>query len=301
MARKTKTFEAWSFLSGGVSATGFFFFSASLDEVNETNSTFFVFDEDLEEDDGFGKFDESVAWPAISMATLKPEGGARLVVAIGNSGETWELSPSTGDERCDVIPGRHTLRRLAVIGDGVYACGMNRTVLERQGPGAWRSFGPGAQVGDPAIFGFEALAGASADELYAVGWGGEIWWCSGGVWRRVESPTKENLTALACAADGSMFAVGHGGVMVKGRRDRWERVDTGRHEDLRDVAVFDGQVFALSAGRVWQLGDAGLRDSSPAELSGDALQLLQASDGLVLVGRKQLFTRREGSAWSQLA
>jgi hypothetical protein len=38
--------------------------------------------------------------------------------------------------------------------------------------------------------------------MYAVGWGGEIWWRDHGTWRRIDSPVSVNLNALCCAEDG---------------------------------------------------------------------------------------------------
>lgn len=295
-----------SFLSGVAISAGFFLFSKELDALagNGTpNSSFFVYDgEDTE--DVFRKYDENVHWPAISMATTKPVGGSRIVVAIGPNGDFWELFPSSADEVLGRVSAGHVnLRRLGVVGDQIYACGMDRQVLERNGTAQWRAFGPGPVAGDPPVVGFEDIGGYGAGEMYAVGWGGEIWWYDEGQWRRVESPTHANLSAMTCAADGAVYGVGHGGALVKGRRDRWQLIDTGRRDDLRDVASFDGQVFAITDHEILRMTDAGLVPetdfAAPNDPPASCLQLLEAADGLVLLGRKDVFVKRDGP-WRRL-
>ena len=299
-------FSAWTFLSGAAGGAGYFFFAAELDEVAQDdapNSTFFMFDEDEEEDEGFGKFDEIVGWPAISLATTKPPGEPRLVVAVSPHGECWELHPATGDEQCGVIAGRFHLRRLAVVDHQIFACGMNRVVLKRDGFARWAAIGPGPDAADPAVVGFEDIGGFSEAEMYAVGWGGEIWWRDGGQWRRADSPTNANLCALACAPDGSVYVAGHDGVMLRGRHDQWQLIETTRRDDLRDVAVFDGQVFVVTDFAIFRLTEAGLAPEADFvdthDLPATCLHLLEASDGLVSLGQKDVFIRSDG-LWRRL-
>ncbi|RYF35428.1 MAG: hypothetical protein EOO26_00780 [Comamonadaceae bacterium] len=296
--------EGSTFLSGAAGTTDFFFFAKERDELAEEdtpNSSFFVYDED-DGDEAWRKYDEIVHWPAIAMATVKPAGQSRLVVAMGPNGDVWELDARSTDERVRRIADAGNVRKLATIGDDIYACGMNRIVLQRRAFARWDSLGPGPQAGDPAIVGFEDLGGFGEHELYAVGWGGEIWWRDAGTWRRADSPTNANLTALTIGADGMVYVVGHDGVLLKGRRDQWALVDTGRRENLRDVATLDGRVYAASDFALFWLDDAGLvpesdfADGPPAT----CLHLLEAPDGLVSLGQKDVFVKRSGAPWERL-
>lgn len=271
-----------SFLTCAAPSVGFIFFSKELDALSRAgtpNASFFVYDVD-DTDDVFRKYDENVHWPAISMATIKPEGGQRVVVAIGHNGDFWELNPFSTVETLGKIANAGVLRRVVGIGDRLFVCGMNRVVLERTDIGQWSSIGP--VVESPGIVGFEALAGFDRNEMYAAGWNGELWWRDAGTWKRVESGTKVNLKSLTCA-DGFVYVVGDEGVLLKGRRDSFQRIDSGTTDDLRDVAVFEGQVHVMSATRV-------------GDFKGENfLRLVSASDGLVLVTRNQIYVRREGS------
>lgn len=294
-----------TFLSGAAASSGFFFFAKELDKLaadDTPNSSFFVYDEDDEE--AFRKYDENVHWPAISMATVKPSGGKRVVVAIGPNGDFWELFPASTDEVLGrVAQGQFNLRKLATVDDEVYACGMNRIVLKRNGTGQWSSFGPGPDAADPAVVGFEAIGGYSSDELYTVGWGGEIWWYDSGRWRRADSPTNANLTALTCAPDGKVYGVGHDGVLVTGRRDQWQLVETTRRDNLRSVAQLHGRIHVATDFAIYELTGAGLVPATdfadPDDRPSTCLHLLEAADGLVSLGQKDVFVKRDGP-WQRL-
>jgi hypothetical protein len=295
-----------TFLSGCAPFKGYIFFAKELDEMvtaGQPNSSFFNFDED-DTDGQFRQFKGSVGWPAIAMATIKPDEDAeRVVVAIGPNGDYWECEPGSLKKTTDRIPDfRGNLRNLSVVDDVIYACGMGRIVLQRQGLGQWTSLGPGERKGDADVVGFEDIGGYSADEMYAVGWGGEIWWRDKGKWRQVDSPTSVNLRALHCAEDGSVYVVGRDGTMVRGRRDVWAVIDTGRTENLMDVASYEGTVYVTTNFRILKLTDRGLvndDDFADADRPKTCLYLLPASDGLVSLGTKDLF-RRNGGSWSRL-
>lgn len=298
--------DVWTFISGCAPFKGYIFFASQMDKLiaaDQPNSSFFCYDED-DTEQPFGAFETSVGWPAIAMATIKPDDDAeRVVVAIGPNGNYWEGEPSTLKETVDRIQNfRGNLRALTVVDHVIYACGMGRVVLQRQGPGQWTSIGPGEFKGDPDVVGLEDIGGYNADEMYAVGWDGEIWWRDRGKWRKVDSPTSVNLDALHCADDGHVYVIGQNGTMLKGRRDVWSVIDTGRTENLQDVAFYEGTVYVTTDFRILKLTDRGLvndDDFVDADRPATCLHLLPAADGLVMLGTKDLF-RRNGGPWKRL-
>lgn len=297
--------EGSTFLSGCSSRAGFFYFAKEADELveeGEPNSTFFRF-RDGDAAAPFRKFDQSVGWPAISMAYAKLE-PSPVIVAISPYGDYWELESVTPDERVGKIAKfTGNLRRLAVVDRKFYACGMDRVALRRTGAGRWTSFGPGPLSGDPKVVGFEDIAGYSATELYAVGWGGEIWWFDGKKWRRADSPTSAILSSMTCAPDGSVYVVGHDGVMLKGRRDQWELVETGRTDNLKDVADLDGQIYVCTDFALFKLQKPGLVEETDFAQVEDrpatCLHLLESTGELLSLGTKDVFVKRD-AAWSRL-
>lgn len=292
-----------TFLCGCAPFTHFIFFAQEIDDLMEQgtpNSSFFVMD-----DDSWEQYDTSVGWPAISMATVKPIGGKRTVVAISPQGDFWEVETSISKERTGSIkkPPGH-LRSLAVVDQVFYACGMGRTVLMRNTAGNWTSIGPPTtpDVGD-SVVGFEDLAGYSSKEIYAVGWQGEIWIFEKSRWRQLDSPVSANFNAVCCAEDGNVYIVGDNGSMLRGRGDSWSVLDTGIGLNLMDVAFHEGDVYVVTDFHILKLeGDTLVQDdqfADPGDRPATCLYLMKAEDGLVSMGPKDLFRRQAGS-WERL-
>lgn len=295
-----------TFLSGCAPLYDFFFFAKEIDELIEKdtpNSSFFCFDEQ-DADAQFRKYDESVGWPAIAMATSKPKGSSRIVVAISPNGDYWEVEPSSAQESIGKITKfRGNLRNLSVIEETIFACGMGRVVLQREGKGQWKPVGPRPKKDDAEVIGFEDIDGYSKAEMYAVGWGGEIWWLDKGIWRQVASPTSINLTALCCAEDELVYVVGHNGIMLRGRHDSWSVIDTDRKENFRDIAFFDGKIYVTTDFRILKLVDDKLVNDAdfadPNDLPITCNRLLSVADGLISLGTKDVF-RRQRAPWKRL-
>ena len=240
-----------------------------------------------------------VGWPAVAAATVSPPGQNRQLVFIAPDGDFYEIDARTLQETVGMVPdARYALAALSAIDEVVYACGMGREVLQRDAPGAWRRIGPPLGDDETGVIGFEDLAGFSADELYAVGWQGEIWLSEQGRWRRIDSPVSANLNAACCAADGWVYVVGDGGAMLRGRRDEWSVLDTGRQENLLDVCAHAGEVFVVSDFRILRLEGEALRPETrfaqAAARPGTCLRLLPSSDGVYAMGPKDLFLFQAG-------
>lgn len=297
--------ELSTFLSGCAVSHGFFYYAKEFDEAaraGNPNSSFYRH-KDADTQAPMRKFGTTASWPAIAMATNSPVDPNRIVVAIGPNADYWELVPKSVDEKVGKIAGfSGNLRNLAVISDEFYACGMGRVVLRRKAPGKWQAVGPKAAKGDPPVTGFEDLGGYGENEIYAAGWGGEIWWRDEGKWRRVDSPTSANLRALCCTDDG-VYIVGHDGTLLRGRHEAWEVLPSGRKENLMDVATYQGQVYVVTDFRILRLeGDKLVNDKDFADkkdLPKTCLNLLQAPDGLISLGQKDVFRRKDGP-WERL-
>jgi hypothetical protein len=294
-----------TFLSGCSSRTGFFYFAKESDELvqnNTPNSSFFRFrDDDAEAP--FRIFGVAVGWPAISMAYARLDAGP-IIVAISPYGDYWELESLSNEKRVGKLSKfTGNLRRLASIDGTFYACGMDRVALRRTSAGRWAAFGPGPLKDDPKVVGFEDIAGYSPTELYAVGWGGEIWWYDGKKWRRADSPTSAILSSMTCSPDGKVYVVGHDGVMLKGRRDQWELVETERTDHLKDVAQLGGQIYVCTDFGLFKLEESGLVEETDFAAEEDrpatCLHLLETPGELVSLGTKDVFVKRD-AAWYRL-
>jgi len=279
------------------------FFAKSLDRLVEQgteNSSFFMM-----YDGEWYKYKFAGAWSAISMATIKPSGKDRTVVAISPRGAYWEVAPKAIRETHNEIKEwGNPLRALATVGDSIYACGMGRTVMRRRGPGAWEEMGPGTLDSDEGeIVGFEDLAGFAENEMYAVGWRGEIWRFANRRWRRLDSPVSGNLNAVCCGGDGRVYVVGDDGTMLRGRNEVWEVLRTDRMDNLMDVAFHQDMVYVATDFEILKLeGDLLSAEEAfvdPEDPPATCLHLLEAADGLISLGTKDLF-RLRNAVWERL-
>ena len=291
-----------TFLSGCAPFHNVIFFAKSLDEMEDNeqpNSTFFLL-----HDKNLTKFPHAMPWPAISMATVKPDAGQRAVCAIGPNGELWEGAPVNASHIAgDIGVGDNSWRALAVVEGEVFACGMDRCVAMRTGPLKWRDIGAPPAKDDKLIIGFESIDGFSTTDLYAVGWQGEIWQRKSNRWRQIDSPISSNLNAVCCAEDGMVYAVGDGGVMLRGRDDNWSEIASGLTDNLQDVRDFGGTVYVTTDFAILELAGNTLKAvtafADPDDLPDTCLHLLKAVDGLVSLGQKDVF-KLFGGKWQRV-
>ncbi|KQX27884.1 hypothetical protein ASD05_28095 [Variovorax sp. Root434] len=146
------------------------------------------------------------------------------------------------------------IRNAREIGGHVHACGSKRQVFRRVGDRQWvdMSAPPAAQT---EVFGFEALDGYAENEIYAAGWGGEIWRYDGSAWTQCGSPTNVILTAVCCAGDGTVYVGGQGGVLVSGRGDVWASVawEDEVTADLWDLCWFRDRLYVATMSQLYTL------------------------------------------------
>jgi hypothetical protein len=290
-----------SFTCGCAPHTDLIFFAKTDDELAEqgkSNGIFFAMD-----GDDWIKFDEIVNWNAISIATVG-SGDGRYLLAISLNGDFWELENVSGIETLGRLSADDlNPRTLAVIDQSIYAVGMDRMVMRREGLDRWSSIGPRPATEAESIIGFEDMAGYSKDEMYAVGWQGEIWWYDHAQWRQIDSPASANFNATCCAEDGTVYIVGDNGAMLRGRHDTWEVIESGRDENLMDVCYYENNVYVVTDFQILKLkgdvlvGEGRFVDTSDVPTT--CLYLLKASDGVVSMGPKDLF-RLTQDGWERL-
>jgi hypothetical protein len=175
----------------------------------------------------------SVEWVAIRAA---PGTRSGVFFTLGFGGQIdVEDNGTHADEYIDRLPnGRRDfggdLRDIRLIGKELFVAGMSRQVYRRIADGEWAHEDEGTRQldGDLSVAGFNAIDGTDPDDIYAAGFGGEIWHRRGGRWHQVESPTNVVLHRLRVVAPDLVYACGQQGVLLRGHGDIWTVVEHGQ-------------------------------------------------------------------------
>ncbi|KHK66363.1 hypothetical protein [Pseudomonas frederiksbergensis] len=235
--------------------------------------------------------------PAERSLTLGADGS---VEASGGGVVKEEASIAS----CGVDPTRRgPLREIRGIAKGrAYAVGTCRQAYVRDGEDQWRCIDQSAQVGDIPITdtSFESIDGFTEQEIYTVGWEGEIWKYDGAVFTQQNSPTNLALYKVRCAEDGYAYACGQLGTLLRGRDDQWEVIEhDSTREDLWGMEHFAGQLYVSSTHFVYRLEDDTLK---PVDFGDDAPRTcyhLSAADGIMWsIGPKDVM-EFDGSSWKR--
>jgi hypothetical protein len=178
-------------------------------------------------------------WNAVAIGVVKKP--KEKMVAVGADGPVFSyVGGAAVDEKIDPAPA--SLRGLGVVGGFAYACGMKRQVYKRADEKTWVAMHAPAPKENA---GFEAIAGFSDNEIYAVGWNGEIWEWNGSAWKQAPSLTNLILTSV-CIADEAVYSAGQNGTLLHGRHDQWKVISTNTKEDFWSVAWFNGKLYVAS-------------------------------------------------------
>lgn len=180
-----------------------------------------------------------VELPAPAWVVVGHSGRALVVDALGHREETI----GTGAEAAARIG---LLRGARAIGGRAHAVGMERQAWRREAAGQWTAIDAGLRLppGDPAITGLEAIDGFGPDELWAVGWRGEVWRLRDGSWRLLPSPTNLILTNLCCAGDGVVYVCGRRGLLLRAEGDRIAVIEQDlTRDDFWGIAWHEGSVW----------------------------------------------------------
>ena len=176
----------------------------------------------------------------------------RQVVAIGPFGEVFLTGSSDSHEEHiqagnDSPSRRGMLRSVRGIGGKAYAAGVQRQVYRRDGRDVWVAIDQDMRPQPGHVVGFESIDGFAEDDIYAVGWGGEIWRFDGRSWHELVSPTNFILTDVCCAGDGNVYACGRVGMLVVGRNGAWRVIEhESTSEDIWSLAWFKGYLYAAT-------------------------------------------------------
>lgn len=237
---------------------------------------------------------KDLAWRAAGICVVRKP--AEKLVAVSGDGQVFTYVG--GQEGSEKIRDAFDLRACAAIDGYAYACGMNREVFRRAGEGKWTAMHAPAAEGDDEVAGFEAIDGFGADDIYAVGWEGELWHWQAGSWTQGPSPVNVVLSGVCCAGDGNVYACGQAGTLLRGRGQDWEVLETeGLMDDFWDLRWFMGRLYVASMSALYELqGDALVPVDFGRDAPDSCYKLTDAEGVLWSVGQQNICSF-DGAAW----
>lgn len=225
------------------------------------------------------------------------------VIMVNDQGQALELGPNMSrrvDVRGETDQDGMAVRSLSVIGGTVFAGAMDRFVYERQAETSW------AEVSDPVmrgeagtVAGVLAIAGTSAEEVYAFGYNGVMHSRIGGVWSEISSIT--NLGLRTAVFSGDRFIVGgQMGVLIEGRGNDWRIIEQDHTEgDFIGSATVGDRCYLATDTDVYELLPDRTLDHI-LEVDGENLAttgyLFAGPSGLWSVGPEDII-RFDGDEW----
>lgn len=243
----------------------------------------------------------SVCFPSGDVEEMVLLGADGVVTRLGEGDESVEIIDDSDEGPSDLV----IMWSVAEVDQSLYAVGMARHAYRQdRGQAGWTRIDQTCVVPRERLttaVGFTSVAGFAPDEIYAVGWKGEIWRSDGEVWHQVPSPTGLLLKAVVRDPAGDeMVAVGLAGIL-RGRHDRWRIVEQTVTKALNDAVAFRDAVYLSGSDGVYRLtGDTVERVElvSTGEVTTSSL----AAGGGVMwsAGQSDLFRTGDGVRWERV-
>lgn len=291
----------YTFLKGAVSQSDFVVVSAVVDDLRERSPAqlYGWLGDDWYD---FGTY----GWRTCGVCILEESGTIVGVsdagdVAIAARGGVREVETVGYGDQIPLHLGK--LRAVKAIGGVAIVTGMGRQVYMRESSGRWKAIDEGVRRLNPGRkpVGFEGIDGFSLENIYGVGWNGEIWHYDSKRWTQKSSPTNQVLTNVCCGGDGNIYVCGRRGLLIAGRDEQWEIVDQQNTiEDFWGIAWFADKLHLATMRAVYvlegnQLSLVDFGDDIPLT----CYDLSVGKDVLCSIGEKDVMLFVEGS-WRRL-
>lgn len=252
-------------------------------------------------------FSHNVLWEGVGVTAFSHP--VRTCIMLGRDGNVLVGTPSGFSEEVIDCGGysplsRGPLRNIKNINGSIFAVGMGRQIYQRRSTNDWIRFDKGIpeSVDLFQVTGLNSIGGVDADDLYAVGWEGEIWHYEDNIWKKVDSPTNVALFDVLAVSQTEIYMCGQYGTIFKGFGNRWQVIEyEGPRLNFRSMAWFKNRLYladghslrVLSDGKL-ELVDFGIGQAVPSSY-------LHENDGLLLsLAGKELFITGDTVHWKSL-
>jgi hypothetical protein len=235
-------------------------------------------------------------WDSSAIATAQFP--IQRTIIIGQDGDVAVYLGNKESKNEKLLPQPVMIRNANTIESYVFACGMKRQVYQRIDENKWIDISAPFPVLDEKV-GFEAIDGFSLNEIYSVGWNGEIWGYDGKKWTNNQSPTNRILTSVCCAPNGKAYICGQQGIMLEGRKNTWEVVawDMDVSLDLWDICWFNDKIYVASINNLYTLEGNNLVEVDFGEVEINTCFNLTTSEGVLWSIGKEDVVSFDGKKW----
>jgi hypothetical protein len=206
------------------------------------------------------------------------------------------------DESKEGPTRRGGLRNIKIIGQHVYVAGMGRQVYCRMSE-TWHRCDSGVveSLGCNEVSGFQSIDGFSEKEIYAVGYGGEIWLFDGSKWQLLASPTNLILENVLCAPDGVVYVSGQLGSLIRGRQYSWEVVEHDITEDnFWDMVWFNGCLWLSTIYSIFTFKDNIIKEEDMGFGHKVSCRYLNADNEVLWSFGSQDLGMYDGNSWIKI-
>lgn len=240
---------------------------------------------------------DGVTEPELNIVAIGPAGLALIITKNGVTEETIDNS-NQGPKF------RGHIRDIRYIGKHFYAVGMSRQVYRREDINKWTRQDDEvvAPLGDVAVSGFNAIDGTNEDNIYAVGFNGEIWHRDKKKWSQLESPTNFVLHMVKVIRTDLIFACGQNGVLLKSDGNTWasinQKVTT---EDFWGIEWYKGTLYLSCDDGIFRLTDNDTLIKIKLKKGVTTYRNLHANAGLLWsFGPRHLMRTDDGENWNEV-
>jgi len=295
-----------SFLSGFVQDRNTGRVIAQVDELKDAGSTSCWLMKWTRLDRKWYSFD--LSWHATRMCVLeKPH---PHLLAVGPAGIVSVNTPK-GDEEEEIDSTedgpkrRGDIRDLRAIGEHAYVVGMSRQVYRREGPGQWvrKDQGVVQPRGTLDLAGFNAIDGLDELDLYAVGFGGEIWHCHNNNWHKLDSPSNLVLLRVRVVNKELVYVSGQQGTILRGQGHHFKAIKQDvTKDDFWGMEWYRDQLYVACDSGIYVLTDGNDLLKVDMGLANDiTFRHLHANDGVMFsFGPKHIVWTEDGLAWHDI-
>ena len=246
-----------------------------------------------------GKWADGVdtQWDSTAIAVAKLP--AEKLIVVGEDGDVVAYVGGKSVQE-KLAPDPVMIRNAQTISGNVFACGMKRQVYRRVDEGQWKDISaPGAKAEEEV--GFEAIDGFSDKDVYAAGWGGEIWHYDGAKWTNRGSPTNLILSCVCCAPNGVVYIGGQRGTLIRGRDTTWELVpwEDEVGVDIWDVCWFQEKLYVATMQTLYTLDGNQLVEVNWGEAGRPTCYNLTSADGVLWSIGQNDVASFDGTRWQR--